>query len=110
MIGDAPIIDREYPRSKTGFPQFLWKTCLGGSPLPPPDGARSGLHKDWARCRPDDERQHDTHLLLFFAPSFTSKAMVSGNGATLSIGPLAMSAVVCPLRLLAFTSAPFPTR
>ncbi len=35
---------------------------------------------------------------------------VSGNGATRCTGPFAISAVVCPLRLTAATSAPFSTR
>lgn len=54
--------------------------------------------------------QQDWQLSLFFAPRLTSRAMVSGNGETLWIGPLAISAVVCPLRLFAFTSAPRLTR
>ncbi len=40
----------------------------------------------------------------------TRSAIVSGNGEMRDTGPLAMSAVVRPLRLTAFTSAPFDTR
>jgi hypothetical protein len=54
--------------------------------------------------------QQDTHLWLFFEPSFSRSATVSGNGETRCTGPLAMSATVCPLRATAVTSAPLPTR
>lgn len=33
------------------------------------------------------------HLLLFFAPSLTSRSIVSGNGEMRETGPFAMSAV-----------------
>ena len=39
-------------------------------------------------------RQHTTHLLLFFEPSFISNATVSGIGDKRCTGLLAMSAVV----------------
>src|SRR5437867_2550218 len=54
--------------------------------------------------------QQLTHLWLFFAPSFSSSAMVSGNGRRRCTGPLAMSTVVCPRRDTALTSAPLDTR
>src|SRR5262249_40354943 len=54
--------------------------------------------------------QHDTHLWLFFAPSFSSSASASGHGWMRCTGPFAMSAVVLPSRLTALTSAPFETR
>ena len=38
---------------------------------------------------------------LFFAPIFSSSAIVSGNGWTRCTGPLAISIVVCPARLTA---------
>src|SRR5207253_4920502 len=55
-------------------------------------------------------RQHDTHLWLFFDPSFSSSATVAGNGEMRCTGPFAMSAVVWPLRATAVTSAPCATR
>src|SRR5207344_1730696 len=55
-------------------------------------------------------RQQETHRWLFFEPSFSSSATVAGNGDTRCTGPFAMSAVVCPLRATAVTSAPFDTR
>src|SRR5262249_50823398 len=63
----------------------------------------------------NDERsphsnQQLTQRWVFFAPSFSSSAIVSGNGGTRCTGPCAMSTVVCPVRLPAFTSAPFETR
>jgi hypothetical protein len=38
--------------------------------------------------------QHDTHLWLFFDPSFSRSATVAGKGDTRCTGPFAMSAVV----------------
>ena len=55
-------------------------------------------------------RQQETHLWLFFEPSFSSSATVAGNGETRCTGPFAMSATVWPLRATAVTSAPFDTR
>src|SRR5215203_3255945 len=54
--------------------------------------------------------QHDTHLLLFFDPSFSSSFNASGQGWTRCTGPLAMSATVWPSRFTFMTSAPFDTR
>ena len=54
--------------------------------------------------------QQLTQRWLFFAPRLSSSATVSGNGCTRCTGPLAISTVVWPLRLTAFTSAPFETR
>src|SRR5204863_657741 len=56
------------------------------------------------------EFQQLTHLWLFFAPSFSSSASASGHGWMRWTGPFAMSAVVRPSRLTAFTFAPFDTR
>src|SRR5438552_17956797 len=50
------------------------------------------------------------HLWLFFDPSLSSSAIVSGYGEMRETGLLAMSAVVWPRRLTAFTSAPFDTK
>ena len=57
-----------------------------------------------------NSRQQETHLWLFFEPSFSSSATVAGNGETRCTGPFAMSATVWPLRATAVTSAPFDTR
>ena len=57
-----------------------------------------------------EARQQDTHLWLFLAPSFSSSAIVSGNGSMRWTGPFAMSAVVWPARFTRFGSAPFDTR
>ena len=54
--------------------------------------------------------QHVTQLWLFFEPSRSRRATVSGIGETRCTGPLAMSAVVWPRRLTAVTSAPCPTK
>jgi len=40
-------------------------------------------------------------LWLFFDPSFSAKATVSGNGTMRETGPFAMSATVSPFRLTA---------
>src|SRR5882672_6426176 len=45
--------------------------------------------------------QHEMHLWLFFAPSFSRSASASGHGWMRCTGPLAMSAVVLPSRLTA---------
>jgi hypothetical protein len=73
--------------------------------------AESGFHmgSDDRRARMAGGQQ-DLHLWLFFAPSFSSSAIVSGNGWMRCTGPFAMSAVVSPARLTALTSAPFDTR
>src|SRR6185295_19527476 len=76
------------------------------------DCRREGLQN----CRPavptscNCHRQHDTHLWLFFAPSFSRRASASGHGWMRCTGPLAMSAVVRPSRVTALTSAPLETR
>ncbi len=54
--------------------------------------------------------QQETHLWLFFEPSFSRRATVSGNGWTRCTGPFAMSATVWPSRFTRVTSAPFETR
>src|SRR5437762_6535594 len=59
---------------------------------------------------PLDLPQHDTHLWLFFTPIPSSSLIVSGNGEMRWTGPLAMSTVVCPARLMIFGSAPLETR
>jgi len=53
---------------------------------------------------------HARQLLLFFAPIFSSSAIVAGNGCVRCSGLLAMSTVVCPARLATMTSAPRLTR
>src|SRR5262249_30272680 len=54
--------------------------------------------------------QHETQWWLFFAPKPSRSLIVSGYGCGRCTGPLAMSTVVCPERLTAFTSAPRDTR
>ena len=78
---------------------------------------RAGGREGWfatsgTRTRGDSGStpQQDTQLLLFFDPRRSSRAMVDGNGWTRCTGPLAMSAVVWPLRLSTVTSAPCSTR
>ena len=54
--------------------------------------------------------QQETQRFWFFAPSFSSSSIVSGNGRRRCTGPFAMSTTVRPVRDTAFTSAPFETR
>src|SRR5262245_19919316 len=79
-----------------------------------PSGGACRRRHDRERDRPERgdsaRHQHDTHLWLFFAPSDSSSASASGQGWIRCTGPLAISAVVLPSRLTAFTSAPFETR
>jgi hypothetical protein len=54
--------------------------------------------------------QQPTHLWLFLTPYPSSSLIVSGNGEMRCTGPLAMSTVVWPARLVIFGSAPFAIR
>ena len=99
--------------------------AVGRDPVEPATADRSGARRTgggagvtrrgWQhgrRARPPG-RCADQQLKqrwLFTAPRLSSSAIVSGNGWMRWTGPLAMSTVVCPIRLTSVTSTPRTTR
>ena len=109
-----PVLQLQFRSSCTGLlGSDLTKAASGAIALPE---AVSVFCRSLVRCylgpsaSSMQSSQHDLHLWLFFAPSFSRCATVSRNGVIRCTGPFAMSAVVCPFRLTAITSAPLETR
>ena len=86
--------ERSGPRRRTARRRWGWR---GLAPVGQPSAPATRITT--AAAQLSHRHQHDTHLWLFFEPSFSSSFSASGHGCTRCTGPLAMSATVCPSRL-----------